>query len=579
MLEQRTSPIDDRQTDAPAVQCDPLLSARAAFQDSAFLTLVVLLSLVLYIKDLGLYSDDWHFLSLLSNSNDQSLFGLIVSVFPDTRLRPIQTLYVAGPYWLFGSHPLGYHLTNAVVFAVTIILLYLALRELFRMRLPILALPLVYALLPHYSTDRFWFIAFVANLSMGLYFLSLYSDLRALRSQTHIWRWKLLSTAGLLCSALAYEVVLPLFLLNPLLVWWRARKLYDPTCNKELIRKTVLVSLTSNSLGLAVIAIYKILTPRGERDFFVHRIEVRGGYSSHLVDLVVGAIGVNYGSYGIGFPIKIARVLRYYPNPRILTVGVLLGLGVFGYLYRTGNRLATDLPGEASYFRFMAMGLIAFVLGYAIFLTNSKVGFSSTGVYNRSAIAAALGVAMSFVGVIGWVCWLLPSLRLRRSAFCLLVSLLCVGGYLLNNTIATFWIVASRQQQEVIAAVRQQFPTLRSETTLILDGMCPYTGPGIIFECYWDVGGMLKTVYHDPSLKGDIIRRGIRIEEDGLYTRMYSEERFYPYSDNLILFHLGTNRSYQLSDVDSARRYFQAVNPDYKTSCLGAGEGYGAPIF
>ncbi len=262
-----------------------------------------------------------------------------------------------------------------------------------------------------------------------------------------------------------------------------------------------------------------------------------------------------------------------------MTVGVLLGLAVFGYLYRTANRLATDLSGEAIYFRFMAMGLIVFVLGYAIFLTNSQVGFSSTGVYNRSAIAASLGAAMPFVGAIGWVCWLLPSPRVRRSAFCLLISLLCVGGYLLNNTIATFWITASRRQQEVIAAVRQQFPTLRSETTLIVDGICPYTGPGIIFECYWDVGGMLKTVYHDPSLKGDIVRRGIRVEEEGLYTRMYSEERFYPYGDNLILFHLGTNRSYQLSDVDSARRYFQAVNPDYKTSCLGAGEGYGASIF
>ncbi|MEK6321646.1 MAG: hypothetical protein AABN33_08180 [Acidobacteriota bacterium] len=568
------------QPDVPEGGIGPLINSRVALQDCLFLTLVVLLSLVLYIKDLGLYSDDWHFLGLLSNSSDQSLFGLIGSVFPDTRLRPIESLYVAGLYWLFGFHTFEYHIVNAVVFTVTIILFYLSLNELIHMRLFTVAIPLVYALLPHYSSNRFWFIAFVINLSIGLYFLSLYSDLRAVRARhAHIWRWKLAGFFALLCSALGYEVALPLFLLNPVLVWWRAKQLYDPSSNKELIRKTVLVSLASNTLGVAVIVIYKILTARGEPDLFVHRMGIFGDYSSHLVKLAVGAIGVNYGSYGIGLPVKIARVLSFYPNPKVLAVGVLLGLAVFGYLYRITNRQATDLPSEASYFRLMAFGLIVFVLGYSIFLTNSQVGFSSTGVYNRSAIAAALGVAISFVGVIGWVSWVLPSLRLRRSFFCLLIALVCMSGFLLNNTIAAFWISASRQQKEVIAAVRQQFPTLRSETTLFLDGVCPYTGPGIVFECYWDVSGMLKVYYADPSLKGDIVKHNLKIEEQGLSTSIYGERRVYPYGDKLFLFHLGQNKLYQLSDADTARRYFQDVNPDYKSNCSEADEGYGASIF
>ena len=577
MFEQEVSPANEMRSDAPEGGMASFINSRIVVQDCLFLTLVVLISLILYVKDLGLYSDDWHFLGLLSNSGDQSLFGLIGSVFPDTRLRPIESLYVAGLYWLFGFQTLEYHIVNAVVFTFTILLFYLSLNELIHLRLFTVAIPLVYALLPNYSSNRFWFIAFVITLSIGLYFLSLYSDLRALRARrARIWRWKLLGLFALLCSALGYEVALPLFLLNPVLVWWRAKQYPGP--NKDLTRKIVLVSLASNALGVAAIVFYKLLTARGEPDLFVHRMGIFGDYASHLVKLAVGAIGINYGSYGIALPLKIAQVLRSYPNPKVLALAALIGLAVFGYLYRISDRLVKDAPGENSYFKMMGFGFIVFVLGYSIFLTNSQVGFSPTGVYNRSAIAAALGVAISFVGVIGWVSWVLPSPRVRRSVFCLLVSLLCAGGYLLNNTIAGFWIDASREQKDIIAAVRRQFPTLPPGTTLLLDGVCPYTGPGIVFECYWDVSGMLKMYYGDPGLKGDIVKHNLRIEEQGLFTSIYNERRLYPYSEKLFVFHVGQNKFYQLSDADAARRYFQDVNPDYKSNCPEAEEGYGAPI-
>lgn len=107
------------------------------------------------------------------------------------------------------------------------LLFYITLRELGQPRLLTLTVPLVYVLLPHYSTDRFWIAAFQANLSIALYFLSLYADLRVLQAQAaRMWTWKLLSIACLLGSTLAYEVVLPLFLLNVVLVWYRARKLH-----------------------------------------------------------------------------------------------------------------------------------------------------------------------------------------------------------------------------------------------------------------------------------------------------------------------------------------------------------------
>ena len=578
MLEQRASQPQAGESELQRTPIEPAVSSRIALQDCLFLSLIVSLSVVLYIKGLGFYSDDWHFLGLLSNSSDQSLFGLIGSVFPDTRLRPIQTLYVAVPYWLFGTHPLGYHLINAVVFLLTIMLFYLSLRELLQMRLFMITVPLVYALLPHYSTDRFWYIAFVANLSIGLYFLSLYSDLKGSRAgRVRSLKWRLLSIVSLLCSALAYELILPLFLLNPLLVWRRREGLSKMIPRRDSVRRLLIAPLVGNVLLIALVAGYKILIAKGVSSGFVHKVVIYGDYSRHLRRLVTEAIGVNFGSYGIALPIKIWRAVRFYPDPTILLGSVLVAVIIFIYVYRAINRPQTDLPGEACYFKLMGVGLIVFVSGYAIFLTNSNFALATTGINNRLAIAGALGVAILFVAVIGWVSWMLPSPRLRLGLFSLLVALLGGAGFLLNNTIAAFWIAASRQQKETISAVRQQLSALPPETTLILDGVCPYTGPGIVFECYWDVGGMLRTYYHDPSIRGDIAKRNVQASDQGLYTRIYGEKKYYPYSEKLMLFDVGQNKVYGLKDFEAARLYFQASSPA-RNACPD-GEGDGAWIF
>jgi hypothetical protein len=575
--EQRASPS---QSNAREGRIGGIVNSSVALKDCLFLGTVVLLSLVLYLKNLGFYSDDWHFIGLLSNASDQSLFGLVESVFPDTRLRPVQTLYVAGLYWLFGSDPIGYHMVNASVFTLMIALFYLSLNELIRVRLLMVTLPLVYSLLPHYSTDRFWYIAFVANLSIASYFLSLYSDLRALRAQRKaLLGWRLLSICGLLCSGLSYEVTVPLFLLNPVLTWGRARRIHTSLSTTELILKVVRVPLLVNVTVIALMAAYKILITRSVTSGFVHNLTVYGEYGSHILRVAIGAIGINFGSYGIGLPLMAWRALRLYTDPTILAVGLVIGMLVFAYLYRTGWPRGVFFSTEVAYFRLMALGIVVLVLGYAIFLTNSQVGFTTTGIKNRTAIASAIGVAVSFVATIGWISWLLPTLRLRRTSFSLMISLLCVGGFLLNNAIAMFWTDASHQQKAVIDAVRREFPVLAPDTTLILDGVCPYAGPGIVFECYWDVGGMLKTYYHDTTLQGDIVKRNIRIEEEGLYTFIYGDQKLYPYGEKLVLFHLGQNRVYQLKDVDSARRYFQVLHPDYETRCAEGSEGYGTEIF
>ena len=181
-----------------------------------------------YITGLGFYGDDWGVLGVFGSLTDH-FFGRLFSLLAHHHLglsRPGQMLYMALQYKVFGFQPIGYHVVNTAVLALGAILFYLTLRQLGQDRLIALSVGLVFSLLPHFSTTRFWYAASQGNLSLAFYFLSLYSDLRMLKANyLRRWLWKGIGWVSLLGSVLCYESVLPLFLLNPLLVWHRRRQL------------------------------------------------------------------------------------------------------------------------------------------------------------------------------------------------------------------------------------------------------------------------------------------------------------------------------------------------------------------
>jgi hypothetical protein len=539
----------------------PANLAREIVHDCVFLGVSVLLSLILYVQYLGFYSDDWAFLMLLNTSSDQSFSGLCKALYLGDvviRQRPTQVLYLAGLYWLFGLHPLGYHLANAAMLLWSTLLFYLVLRELQQPRPFALVLPLVYMLLPHYSTDRFWVAAFQATLSIALYFLSLYADLRMLRDRlAHRWGWKLLGVLSLLGSGLSYEVTLPLFLLiNPFLIWYRARQIYGPDLGKPFMRANRAVLLGCNLIALAGVVVYKALV--------TVRVNVEIDFVSHIIGLVTGAFRVSYGSYGIGLPYIVWWILRNNPDWMMLAVATVLGLVTFAYLLRVMIPPEFQLLSRTLWLKFVGFGLVVFGLGYAIFLVNADVWFTSASLGNRIAIAAALGVAIVLMSTLGWMSALLPTEQLRKSVFCLLITLLCIAGFLINNTLASFWRTAYGRQQEIIRDIRQNIPTLSPGSILILDGTCLEHGGAYIFTGGRDIAGVMIIAYHDKSLRATAILQEPKIGEQGVMIFTYRRETYYPYSEKLLLYNAGEKRVYQLTDATAARHYFQHshFNPD-----------------
>jgi hypothetical protein len=544
-------------------------ASRAVVRDCAFLALVVAASCVLYVGGLGFYSDDWCHLQLMVNAPDQSLAGMLKSFYSQgwgVYSRPLQVAYLTGLYWLFGLNPVAMHLVNCAVFAGAIVLFYMSLREVGLPRILALVAPLMYALLPHYSAHRFWFAAFQGNLSMLLYFLSLYACVRGVRdaARARAWWWvALLAAVG---STLAYEIAAPFLLVNAALVVVAYRR-----SSRVLSPRPVAVFLLAYAGSIAAIGVLKALTTvRGPTSGYVHQ-------AAHfdLARNVASTVTTHFGSYGIDLPAKALHVVGEYPSPARLAATTLVAAAIFAYLYRLVRRESAGLPSATVSLAALGSGLGLFALGFAVFVGFSDIPVATTGITNRLAIAAAVGVAFVFVGAIGYACSLVPATFARTLLFCACVSLLCAAGFLVVNTEGAFWVTAYAKEREVLADIRARFPTLPSGTTLLLDGVCPYEGPAIVFDNPWDLCDALRIAYRDPTLRADVVRPGLQVRETMISSWSCGWREDHPYGDRLLVYDYARKEVLSLASSADARAYLAARRSD----CPPGSEGYGVSIF
>jgi hypothetical protein len=227
-------------------------------RDLAFIGLLTALSLVPHLATLGFYSDDWDLLSRLVLAPSQRLPDLFDALYqPQIRMRPGQVIYLVGLYRLFGLEPTGYHLVNAAVLTVTALAFYLVLRRLAVPRAASVAIPLLYVVLPHYSTARIWYASFQAPLSMLLYFTSLLAGLRSLdRSTARPLLCQAVSLLALAASTLLYEVALLLFLLNAALY---AKRALGNARSRGLILAGLTLAATLAAVGFKLLTATKVI--------------------------------------------------------------------------------------------------------------------------------------------------------------------------------------------------------------------------------------------------------------------------------------------------------------------------------
>ena len=536
------------------------LSSRERVRDVLFLTLVSALPAVFYVSSLGFYLDDYYELEVMSTSHNQSLWGLFTALLsgdPKSHLRPIEYFGLAVLYWLFGTDPLPYHIFLAALVPLCAVALYLVLRKLGQPRFLALGVPMLFAAAPHYSSDRFWVVAYSPTVSLTLYLISLYCGLRALeaRGRSLIW-WLTGVVATMLGSVFLYEIALPLFVLNAVFFWYRGRRLgRDPSA----------AAAYASVLALTIVAkVVLALWVGTETSYSIGGYQ--GGLAHHTAYVVSGAIKVNFGTYGVGLPYVLWWIVDSRFSWTVLGASVLVGVVTFLYLIRgaRGLELAPLRRGLRwpAWRELVVAGVLLVAAGYAQFLVTGEIYFSSAGIDNRVNIVAALGVAVLSIGLLLRATAFVPQ-EWRRAVFALAVAALAGVGVFVTNTLAGYWGSAYSRQKEVIERLERALPQDPSRTTVLLDRICPEIGPGIIFLGHYDLEGALRTAYRNTTINAAVMTDDITARRSALVIGTtwlgVRDARSYPYGQRVLVYDWRRAAITRLPDAEAARRYLAQV--------------------
>ncbi len=497
----------------------------------------------------------------------------VVDWDPTIIVRPVQIAYLVLTFKAFGNHATLYHFLNTALLALATAFLYLAIRKLELNRWLAIAIALVYGLLPHYSTDRFWIAEHQTTLSMALAFLGIYALLRSVPTeQNNSTKLAVIAAVSLVLSLLSYEVALGLII--AVVGFVCVRKLAGLRSRSKLeISKLVGISITM--IALLACGIIKLLMQT--RMAFPHRFPAH--FTQHTVHILTQAVRFNFWTYGLHMPAALLGLYRHsaLSGPAV-SCAFIVALSAAIYLSRSMGSSA--IPSRKTSLGLIFIGLILFFLGCALFFADDSFDLSSAGIGNRIAIASALGAACVLVAIAGLVSSIPRSPIVRVRVYSIAIGLICGMNCLVLSGLGFFWDGAASQQTAILASVTKNVRSLPSGSVLLLDGFCRYYGPGIVFQDDWDTSGALQITLNDATLKGDVISRNLHFSDAGVQTTMYGEpEAHYGYGDYLFVYNVRNLALMNLSSAKAAGAYLRAMNPEEDSGCPAVKEGEGGGVF
>lgn len=493
-----------------------------------------------YIHRLGFYSDDWVKLWQFHS-------GVILESYAH---RPLQGLYLEGLFDLFGLEPLGHHLVNTAVLAASIPLFYVFLRRLEVDRQGAFAAAAILVVLPHLSTVRVWYAAFQIPLALLLALISLHAQLSFFRSGR--WAWAAAAAIAAVASIASYETFAPALAVFPIALVIAARRRSTPSSHMRRIFA---------GLGALVIAVALAVIAKELATDRVRALDL-DTYAKGLVRLVspdydwrtdsslnlFAAAEVYFWHPFAGG----ARALGAAFDGRLGWLPIAAGVAVAALaLWRLAA--VPEAGGKRAPGRMILIGAAIFLLGHATFLLTPQIMFSSTGVANRMLVAAAPGTALILAGLVRLAVEL-PAGR-RSWPYAAAIAVLCLVGSWRVEQIYAHWADARQIHAAAFSSASSDLDGVPTGSVVIVDGVCPYHGPAVVLESWWDSSGALSLAL-DRDVRGDTSSNRLRITESGLRTSMYGETGDYPFGDRLFAYQPYQHRLVPLPDRGSAVRYF-----------------------
>jgi hypothetical protein len=552
--------------------------SRPRIADCLFIFAVVIVSAMPYLSGLGFYSDDWGFLTspaLHSNHGFAADLRVFLTTFGITgEVRPVQGLYLDATLHAFGRNPLPYHLMGTALLGLTVVLLYLVLIQLQTGHVFALSVSLIYGLLPHYSTDRFWMASQPALLGMIFALCGIYAMLCSIRAGTqHPMKWLALSIFAFVLSLLSYEVALGLIFASLAVIGWR-RYRESGTSPKRGFAAIAGVAVTMLVLLAVGVAKSRMQSSIADNHFILRMSRKLGGM---IVHSVIQAIQFDLWTYCLHMPWVVASLWRHSAlSAGAIALAVIISISVYVYLWRC--RDSATIPGRVACLRLIALAFILFGLGFLLFAHDLNSNFSDPGLDNRVTIAAALGVPLLWVALTGLTCSFITGPVAPLRTFSVAIGLICGVNCLVVSGIAHYWVDAASRQSAIIQSMTAVGRSLPHGSVLLLDDICRHSPPGILSETTYDIGVMELLNSNNNSPIIDTVGRDAQFGQAAVDSDWYPERHF-PYGIRLFVENAEREYLTRLPSKQAASQYLQAMHPAGESGCQETREWDSTTIF
>ncbi len=544
--------------------------------DGLCLVAITLVSALTYLSGLGFYSDDWSFLAHFKANIGAAPFDFVtVGLYVPALARPLQGIYLAFLFKCFGLWPLPYHIVNTAMLATCAVLLWKFLTGLTNDRRVSFAVAVTFALLPQLSTARVWFAAFQIPLSLMCFLIAAIYELRWARGGgVGAKLVSLLAAAG---SLGFYELFAPLLMALAI----GSTVIRGQRAGADRVSEWILAALPQiPNAGLVLLGVIlkgyvSERAPRLTIQFFRNLVGWMI-YPAH--DWRIHS-GLNIKSILI-VHFWDTLVLPFRSTIRVMAAGefagtLLAALAIGVIVYWRLDHDPAPIPTRRYAARLFIAGAITFCLGYATFLLSSAVAMSPAGIANRTAVAGALGVAAILVSAaILAASFVAP--RLRRRSFAAGMAVMAIFACIRMADVGHHWDAAAAAQARILGDARNDLAAVNADSTIVLDGICPYIGPGIVFETSWDVAGAL-TLTLGKTVSGDVVTSRLSWDQSGLQTSIYGAAIAYPYGPTLLMYNPVRHSVTPLATAEEARRYF-ARTDRFAVPCGESFVAHGEPM-
>ena len=525
---------------------------RDLWKDAFCIVLVTLVSALPYIGRIGFYSDDWGLFA------DQDIHGW-TGVFGNFPGRPLQALQSALLFSAFGWRPLGYHIVTTAVIAGCGVLLYRLLVRLQAGRELSFSATLLFLLLPQLSTVRVWIAAAQVPLSLAFALASLHAQL-TFAQKGRPGALILAAICAILTLGL-YETFTPLTAGFALTLLWKQRQdrraIAGVAAIAALMMLAILYKVLSSGRAGEITDVHRYLA--GAARFVSPAYDWRVDSSLNAF----AALDVYFWLTLKNWAVSLLTVASGRSSAAAILAASIIAALTYWRLRRTDAR--TFRAG-----RLFLLGAAAFVLGHATFLIVPSILFSPTGLANRVSVAGAIGIAMIFAAAVGCASRVVPR------AFAAAMAILAAAATLWIERIETYWAEAPALQWRIIENARSDLRGLPTGSTVILDGVCPYHGPAVVFEAPWDVGGALSWAFR-RTINGDTVSPRMSLKANGLLTSIYKQPAFYRYGPTLYAYNPNLRLAVPLTSEEAARDYFGRPGR-WPQRCAPGFVGHGALI-